>query len=197
MHRQMIRHFADNHLRQYAGRSHALLNRLSWFSGGPDLARAGVLLARIFDHQHLCWNVFVPLAHLFANMTQRLPAIGALLIGLRQIVNDSLPLQMPRQRLPSTRLLFATTVRRGWRWIGVIVFAALAFLLRRGCGIDSEFLCKQTQLIGGNLLATGAALSRQQLAQQTLRFIQLCRDIDQHLLQDVWISRQAVFVDRH
>jgi hypothetical protein len=37
-------------------------------------------------------NVFVPLADFLADVTQTLLAIGAVLIGLRQIVNDSFSL---------------------------------------------------------------------------------------------------------
>src|SRR3954447_6919423 len=135
----MIRHFAHNHLSQHTGRSRALLDRLGWFGGSPDLACASVLLAGIFDYQHLRRNIFIALADFFADMTQSLLTIGALLIGFRQIVNNALALEMPRQCLPSARLLLAARVR-SWR-IGASILV-IAFLFRSGCGMDAQFPCK-------------------------------------------------------
>src|SRR6185312_9300174 len=131
----MIRYFAHNHLSQHTGRCRTLFDRLGWFCRSPDLTRAGVLLAGIFDDQHLRRNIFVAFADFFADMTQSLLTIGAVLIGLRQIVNHALALEVPWQCLPSARLLLAA--RAPSRRIGVSILA-LAFLFCRRCGIDTD-----------------------------------------------------------
>jgi hypothetical protein len=52
---------------QQAGTRRTLLNRLRRLGGCLHPTRASVLLAHIFDHQHLGRNVLVALAHFFAD----------------------------------------------------------------------------------------------------------------------------------
>jgi hypothetical protein len=69
-------------------------------------------------------------------------------------------------------------------------------ILRAGCA-PVEFFEKQLQLIGAQLLTFGAVFGSQQLPQQALGLVQLGSEIDEHLLQDCGILRQAVAVDQH
>jgi hypothetical protein len=63
--------------------------------------------------------------------------------------------------------------------------------------LDASFLPEQPQLVGAQLFAASAAFRRDQLPQQSLCFIELRRQIDEHLFQNCGIVRQAVEVDRH
>ena len=60
-----------------------------------------------------------------------------------------------------------------------------------------EFFDKQLQLIGAQLLAFRTVFGFEELAQQPLGLVQLGGQIDEHLLQDLGIFRQAFAVDRH
>src|SRR6516165_1510432 len=109
--RLMVRPFRHNHLRQQAGSRRALLDRLRRLGGGPHRAVAGVLQTHILNHLHGGGDVFVAFAGLFRNQPQVFAAAGAVLVRLGQVVNDSLPLQMPRQSLAPAPFLTWHLVR--------------------------------------------------------------------------------------
>ena len=84
----------------------------------------------------------------------------------------------------------------GLRRRGSDAFVANTFLTG-GLLLDASFLPEQPQLVGTQLFAASAAFRRDQLPQQPLCFIELRRQIDEHLLQNCGIVRQAVEIDRH
>ena len=112
MHRQMIGHLADNHVRQYRRARRALRDRLRRLRRRLDRAGASVLLADVFDHQQLRGDVFVALAGLFADAAQVLLAGGAVFFFLRQIVLDAFAFQMRGQGPPSARAAVLSSARR-------------------------------------------------------------------------------------
>ncbi len=102
-----------------------------------DRAVAGVLQTNVLNHLHRGGDVFVAFAGLFRYQPQVLAAAGAVLLRLGQVVNDSLPLQMPRQRLAPTPFL-------AWRFLRcrphsriaievIVVFAGSRFAFRAPC----------------------------------------------------------------
>src|SRR5436309_2990588 len=100
----MIGGFGHDHLRQQAGTSGALFNRLWWLSRRPHRAGASVFLAHILDDGQLRRNIFIALTGLFPDGPQILLAGGAVLFFFRQIMQDALALEMPRKRLSAARL---------------------------------------------------------------------------------------------
>jgi hypothetical protein len=69
--------------------------------------------------------------------------------------------------------------------------------LESASAVAAEFLREQSQLVGAQLFAARAAFGGEQLSQQPLCLVQFRGQIDQHLLQDRWIVRQAVGIDWH
>src|ERR1051326_7426228 len=76
-----------------------------------DRAVAGVLQTNVLNHLHGGGDVFVMFAGLFGDQPQVLAAAGTVLLRLGQVVNDSLPLQMPSQRLPTAAFLIGGFIR--------------------------------------------------------------------------------------
>lgn len=182
MHRNVIRHFAHNHLRQQTCSGTALGDRLRRLTRHAHRALTGVFLACIFDYHHLRRNVLVALAHFFANMPQLFLTATTALFLFRQVVHDAFPFQMIGETPPSARFTFPYIgARRGRFIVGIIV--------GRGRICYARFLGKQSQLIGAPLFAARAALGRQQLAQQALCLVQLRGHIDEHLLENLGIVR--------
>jgi uncharacterized membrane protein len=70
--------------------------------------------AAILDDLNLRWNIFVAVANFFADPPQVLSAVQAMLFAFCQIVLNTLALQVPRQRLPSTWLVLTSGAGR---WI--------------------------------------------------------------------------------
>ena len=127
----MIGELSHDHLRQQACSGRALFDRLRRFVRRLHRAIAGVLQAHVLNHAQGRRNVVVALAGLFGDQTQILAASGAVLVGLGQIVHDSLALQMPRQRLASAALLRRHLIRTpaGLRIVVGIVLVVLGRLL--------------------------------------------------------------------
>src|SRR5215831_6589154 len=75
----------------------AVLFSIGCGGGGPHRAVAGVLQTNVLNYLHRGRDVFVTFAGLFGNQPQVLAAAGTVLFRLGQVVNDSLPLQVPRQ----------------------------------------------------------------------------------------------------
>ena len=203
--RLMVGPFRHDHLRQQARSRRALLDRLRRLGGGPHRAVAGVLQANVLNHLHRRGNVFVAFAGLFRDQPQVLAAAGAVLFRFRQIVNDSFPLQMPRQRLPPAALPGRRFVRfRGRSRIAIEIVVVLG---ASGFGFRAPRLpgrLEQRQLLFRQLLALAVALRLQQFAQQALvlvllrqRTIQLLGQIHHDLPQRLCVPRQAVRIDGH
>ena len=137
-------------------------------------------------------------AGLFRNQQQVLAAAGAVLLRLGQVVNDSLPFQMPCQCLPPAAFLDGHLVRfRPGLRIAVEVIVALV-----GSGFGIRTLClpgrfEQCQLLFRRLFTLTVALRFQQFAQQTMILallgrerIQLFGQIRDDLPQCLYIPRQ-------
>lgn len=94
VYRQMVGHLAYNHVRQQARARRALLDGLRRLRRRFDRARAGVLLAGVFNHQHLSRHVFIALAHFFTDVTEFLATCGAVFFVPAQIMHDALTPEM-------------------------------------------------------------------------------------------------------
>ena len=144
----MIRRLGHNHLRQQAGPSRALLNRLRRLGRRLHSAAARVFLADVLNDGQFGRDVFVALAGLFPDGPQILLTSGTMFFLFRQVMHDALSLEVPRKRLTAARpflrsRLIGARVSVGIVVIGAIRLGRLRFRLPRlpGCR-------KQGQLIG-------------------------------------------------
>ena len=203
--RQMIGALGHDHLGQQARSRRALLDRLRRLGRRPHCAGASILLAHILDHRQLRRHVFVALAGFLADQPQILPAVGAVFLRLGQIVHNSFPLQVPRQRLPSTR---PSPLGRSAGAGGAILIIPVGLLrLSRRFGLRLPLLPQggeQGELVRRKPLAFAVALGVQQLAQQALDLrslgeltIQLRHQVQHHLPQQLWIVGKMFGIDRH
>src|SRR5262249_22170858 len=90
----------------------AFFDWLCRFARRTDRASTGIFQAGIFDHQNRSRNVLVAFAGFLANQTQVLVASGTVLFLIRQIVYDTLSLEVPRQRLSATAPFLAVRFPR-------------------------------------------------------------------------------------
>ena len=74
----------------------------------------------------------------------------------------------------------------------MIVLLCLVSGAMRSAEARPEFLREQPQLIGAQLFAAVPLLARATDCNSRCVFVQLRGQIDHHLLQNLWISRQAV-----
>ena len=194
-----------NHLRQQTRSRCALLDGLRRLGGGLHRAFAGVLEANVLNHLHRGGNVFIAFAGLFGDQPQVLAAAGTVLIRLGQVVNDSLPCQMPRQGLAAAPFPIGRFVRflpGSRRVVEIVVVLAGSRCLFRTPRLPGRL--EQRQLLFRQPLTFAVPLRLQQFAQQTLIFvllgqgtIQLCGQIHHDLLQCLCIPRQTFWIDGH
>src|SRR5215471_6267522 len=103
----MVGAFGDDHLRQHARPRGALFDWLRRFRRCLYCAVASVFLADILDHGQFGWSVFIAFTGLFADWSQVLLTAMAVLLLIRQIVNDAFPAEVLWQRLPTATSLLA------------------------------------------------------------------------------------------
>src|SRR6516164_2738445 len=100
----MIGAFGDDDLRQHARPRCALFDWLRRFRRCLYCAVASVFLADILDYGQFSWSVFIAFTGLFTDGPQVLLTGMAVLLLIRQIVNDAFTAEVLWQRLPTAPL---------------------------------------------------------------------------------------------
>src|SRR5271167_2910379 len=144
----MIGILGDNHLSQQSSTCVALLDRLRRLGRRFYRATASILLANLFDDDHLRRNVFVTLTRLLADRAEVLRAGGAMLFGFGQVVLNAFTFQVCRQRTTAMRLaLFFVRRRRGRSIIWTTWLLAFVLSLSHVDALRFQFGGEESQLI--------------------------------------------------
>src|SRR5215471_2244890 len=130
----MIGAFGDDDLRQYARPRCALFDWLRRFRRSLYGAVASVFLADILDYGQFGWSVFIAFTALFSDGPQVLLTAMAVLLLIRQIVNDTFPAEVLWQRLPTAASLLAVCPSPS-RFEVIIIVRRIRWLFRFIAGL--------------------------------------------------------------
>ena len=121
--RQMVDSLGHDYLRQQTRPCRAFFDGLCRLARRTHRAGTRIFQAGIFDHQHRSWNIFVAFAGFLAHQAQVLAASGTVLFLVWQIVDDTLPFEVPRQRLPAAAPFLAVYFPRAGNGRTIVVIS--------------------------------------------------------------------------